>query len=71
MKEKKEIEKICAYCEHSRDTQDSEYLICSKNGIVHAMYKCRKFVYDPIKRSPKSPAKNASVLEYVDLGSNE
>lgn len=71
MKEKKEIEKICAYCEYSRDTHDSEYLVCSKKGIVHAMYKCRKFIYDPIKRSPRSPAKKTSDFEYVDLNSNE
>ena len=42
--EKIEIEKYCAYCEHSVPTYEQ--------GIVSGVYKCRKFKYDPQKRKP-------------------
>ena len=46
------IEKYCAYCEHSMPTYDSESFLCDKKGIVLGGYKCRRFKYDPQKRTP-------------------
>lgn len=69
MKNNKDIEKVCAYCEYARDTHDSEFLVCSKKGVVHAMYKCRKFIYDPMKRVPKAPPSPPPGLEFIDLNS--
>ncbi len=67
--ENKGIEKICAYCEYARDTHDREFVICTKKGIVHAMGKCRKFIYDPMKRMPRPTQSVEGKLEYVDINS--
>ena len=67
MKNNKEIEKICAFCEHARDTHDEDFLVCSKKGIVHASYRCRRFIYDPMKRTAKRPLSPTGGFEYVDL----
>lgn len=69
MKNNHEIEKVCAYCEYSRDTNDKEYVICTKKGVVHVMGRCRKFIYDPMKRMPKRTPSTEGKLEYVDLNS--
>ena len=57
-KENIEIEKYCAYCEHSTPTYDSENFLCDKKGIVLGGYKCRKFKYDPQKRTPAKKSIN-------------
>ena len=49
---KTEIEKYCAYCEHSTSTYIKEQFLCDKKGIVNGGYVCRKFKYDPQKRVP-------------------
>lgn len=54
-----EIEKYCAYCEHSIPTYDKEHFLCDKKGIVCGGFKCRKFRYDPQKRTP---AKQVSLI---------
>ena len=50
--EKIEIEKYCAYCEHSVPTYEQEHVLCEIKGIVSGGYKCRKFKYDPQKIKP-------------------
>ncbi len=52
-KEKYELEKVCAYCEHATTLAGGEHVLCDRKGVVSDGYKCRKFVYDPIKRVPK------------------
>ena len=54
-----EIEKYCAYCEHSIPTYDKDRVLCDKKGIVLGGYKCRKFRYDPQKRVP---TKNTAIF---------
>ena len=49
---KNEIEKYCAYCEHSIPTYEKERVLCDKKGVVSGGYKCRRFSYDPQKRTP-------------------
>ena len=52
-----EYEKICLYCEHAAPSYDSERMLCDLRGIVNAGHKCRKFIYDPLKRIPRPPKK--------------
>lgn len=51
----KEIEKICAYCEHGKAIHGTEDIICSKKGLVRADYRCKKFLYSPLRRTPPKP----------------
>ncbi len=48
------IEPACQYCEKGRITKDGGRVVCDKNGIVPLYHSCRKFVYAPLKRIPKS-----------------
>lgn len=56
-KNKYEITKLCAYCELAECLNDPDIMLCSLNGIVAADHKCRKFLYDPLKRDPAPPIK--------------
>ncbi len=57
-----EIDKICLYCEHAVIlNNDSENVLCNSKGIVSCDYICKRFVYDPLKRTPapkKKPDSN-------------
>ncbi|MBR5516085.1 MAG: hypothetical protein IKU52_07775 [Clostridia bacterium] len=50
-----EITKVCAYCELAECMNDKEKMLCSVKGVVSSGYKCKKFLYDPLKRSPEAP----------------
>lgn len=69
-KTKNGIEKICALCEHSEIIFDEENVLCELHGIVPGAYRCRKFIYDPLKRVPPKTPK-VEPLEYVDIDSTE
>ena len=56
---RKDIEPCCAYCAHSAPVDD-ESVVCAKKGVMKIWGKCRRFVYDPLKRAPEAPAKPAS-----------
>ena len=45
----------CAYCQHGRLSPGGISVLCVGKGIVSPEGKCRKFVYDPLKREPKIP----------------
>ena len=47
-----EYEKYCANCEHSVPMYDKEHFLCDKKGVVSGGYCCRRFIYDPQKRTP-------------------
>lgn len=53
MKNTPEYERLCVYCEHAAPTYEPDRMMCDKNGIVSVSYRCRKFVYDPLKRIPR------------------
>ena len=57
--EKFEMPHVCAFCEKSVQLCDEDSMLCKKNGIVPASHKCKKFVYDPLKRVPAAPPKMA------------
>ncbi|MCL2547358.1 MAG: hypothetical protein FWE06_09315 [Oscillospiraceae bacterium] len=44
----------CAYCRWVKLLDDNR-LQCDKYGDVQPMHKCRRFVYDPLKRVPPKP----------------
>ncbi len=50
-----DIRKICALCENSVPV-DEETVLCRKKGPVGALDTCRRFKYDPLKRTPSAPA---------------
>ena len=51
------IEKKCCYCESASSIRDTDGFICKNKGVVGYNFKCKKFVFDPIKLSPSLPAK--------------
>lgn len=48
---RKKIERVCSYCKYATKIDD-EQVLCIKKGIRACNAKCRKFIYDPIKRIP-------------------
>ena len=44
----------CEYCRRAGIAADGS-LTCAKQGSVEPTHKCRRFVYDPIKRVPPKP----------------
>lgn len=53
---RKRVESSCSCCEHGAPV-DEFSVICVKKGIVKSWDKCRRFVYDPLKREPEAPEK--------------
>lgn len=51
---KKRIEKSCSYCAYCTKLNEDQAL-CIKKGVVDLNGKCRKFLYDPCKRTPAKP----------------
>ena len=49
--------KVCLYCENATVLQGENTVLCKYKGVVSEDYVCRKFVYDPLKREPKSALK--------------
>ena len=47
------IEPACAYCARGTVSKDGQMILCDKRGIVAQDFRCRKFVYDPLRRVPK------------------
>ncbi|MBO5649270.1 MAG: hypothetical protein J6S76_05100 [Clostridia bacterium] len=51
-KESLDIEEVCARCEFAVPLSTDEEVLCRKNGIVSAGFRCKKFRYDLLKRTP-------------------
>lgn len=51
------IPPACEYCEKGRRAADPRMILCSKKGVVSPYYRCRKYVYDPLRRVPKRQPK--------------
>lgn len=47
------IENRCEYCHYGKISADKNSVLCSKKGIVDLDYKCRKYIYSPLRRLPK------------------
>ena len=44
--------KMCLYCENATIISDDDNVLCSLKGIVNKEYRCKKCIYDPLKRIP-------------------
>ena len=51
MKKRDIPEKACAYCENGSELINNENVLCKYKGPVSGGYKCRRFVFDPLKMS--------------------
>lgn len=51
---RRKIPRSCSYCVHGVKLDDAA-ILCIKRGIVSPDKKCRKFSYDPCKRTPPRP----------------
>lgn len=49
------IDPMCVYCKRSIPLSDDQ-MACPKRGIVSPGGACRRFAYDPLKRTPPRPA---------------
>lgn len=67
--EKYEITKCCAYCERATLLASEDYVLCAKKGVVSQNYVCRRFLYDPMKRTPQKmpPIPLPDPEEFVDV----
>jgi hypothetical protein len=54
---KKDITPACEYCEFGSDSADGQMVECQKNGIVSPYFRCSKFKYSPIRRTPRQSPK--------------
>ena len=61
---RKKIGRSCSYCRNGV-IFDKDQILCTKYGIVSALYSCRKFKYDPCKRVP-AKAKAPDFDQYKD-----
>ena len=61
---RKNVQRSCAYCSHGTKVSEDQ-ILCKKNGVVSYVYSCRRFRYDPCKRSPVK-AKAMDFLKYMD-----
>lgn len=47
----KEIDRICAFCQHGEELSE-DLILCRRHGPVTLDHSCRKFCYDPTRRKP-------------------
>lgn len=45
-------EPACMYCKFGKRNGEADKVFCQKKGIVSAIFSCRKYEYDPLKRVP-------------------
>ena len=48
---RKKMPRSCSYCTYGTAI-GGEQVLCTKRGVVSVDHKCRKFRYDPCKRTP-------------------
>jgi len=58
------IEPHCSYCQYSVALIDRDEVGCIRHGVVSTSFHCRRFRYDPFKRTPLKPARLKK--DYVD-----
>ncbi|MBO4693631.1 MAG: hypothetical protein J5659_04505 [Clostridia bacterium] len=47
-----DIIKSCAWCLYGKKSEYTNDIFCKKRGITTKDYYCRKYKYDPLKRTP-------------------
>ena len=63
LKFNKKIDKYCKYCIHGKMLEFSGEVFCKKKGFVESLSSCRKFKYDPLKRTPSQSVLNGTYKE--------
>ncbi|MEG0456944.1 MAG: hypothetical protein RR549_02310 [Oscillospiraceae bacterium] len=61
------ITPACEYCCNGTKTADKKMVLCGKKGIVAPFYNCRKFNYDPLRRTPKRRRINTQIYNPEDF----
>ena len=51
---RKDMEPRCGYCRFSAPAEEG-IVICRKRGLMPETNYCRKFRYDPLRRTPPKP----------------
>ena len=57
---------ICAMCEHGTPLFTGDAVLCRRHGLVKPTSRCRRFRYDPLKRSIR-PTPPLPTLDFSDL----
>lgn len=64
----KKQDKYCKYCIFGKTLDFSGEVFCKKKGFVSSLDYCRRFKYDPLKRTPStSTLKNTYTKEDFTL----
>lgn len=50
------IEPACSYCARGRISANGDTVLCEKSGVMNPADSCRRFVYDPLRRTPTGHA---------------
>ncbi len=53
----------CEYCKNGVPAADGEHILCEKMGILDFNFVCKKYVYDPLKRTPRRPTEAMEFTE--------
>ncbi len=53
----KDVPKCCGHCANAQISMSLKLVFCKFRGPVSEDDVCRKYIYDPVKRVPKSSAK--------------
>ncbi|MBR3909115.1 MAG: hypothetical protein IKJ50_05290 [Clostridia bacterium] len=48
----KNLQKSCLWCVHGTKSEYSDEIFCKKRGVTTRADACRKYKYDPLKRTP-------------------
>ena len=64
-----DLPRVCEFCEHATALKsDRTKMVCDRFGVVGATHKCRKFLYDPLKRKAFRPKIDTEdQLEHIDI----
>ena len=60
----KNIEPKCEFCLYAVTAADGTSVLCEKKGVRAFNDACKKFEYDPLKRTPNRPAEPMSFSEF-------
>jgi len=52
-KKESDTPKVCGFCRFASVIAGTEEMLCEHRGVVSQEYRCRRFVYDPLKRVPR------------------
>lgn len=53
----KDIPRCCRHCSHAQISDSLKLVFCRHKGPVSENDVCKKFDYDPLKRTPRTAAK--------------